>query len=95
MDKQAQKLKEQIEKLTHKLQKIEEKHEKSIAKLIKDISKKGIDIRLLAGMVMNAETVLKSFTKEVEAWQDAGEKFLFKSKNKSTDDKDKPAKKQA
>lgn len=85
MNSKAELLKAKIEKLSQRLQKIEEKHEKDIAKLIKGISKKGTDVRLLAGMILNADTVLTSFEKNKEEWQRAGEKFLFRSKRASSE----------
>ena len=83
MDNKAQKLKEQIQKLTIKLKNIEDKHEKSIAKLIKDTSRKGIDVRVLAGMIQNVNEIMDELQHKVEAWKESGEKFLFRKKNKS------------
>jgi hypothetical protein len=89
MNKKADALKEKIAKLNQKLRKVEEKQEMDVAKLLRNITKKGIDIRILAGMIINAEKVLKTFEKESGVWQQVGEKFLFKSKNKSAGKKDK------
>jgi tetrahydromethanopterin S-methyltransferase subunit G len=93
MDLKALAIKEKIDKLSQKLQNIEEKHERTVSKLIKDVSKKGVDIRILTGMIINSESVLKSFEKELGAWRDAGDKFLFKSKSKSPPSKDRIPKK--
>lgn len=93
MDQKAEKLKEKIQKLNRQLKKIEDKHERSIVKLVKDTSKKNIDIRVLTGILLNAESIIKENPKELEAWQQAGEKFLFGSKSKTTDAKNKPDKK--
>ena len=90
MDNKAEKLKEKIQKLNQQLQKIEERHERSIAKLVKDTSKKNIDIRVLAGIILNAETIINANPKELEAWQQAGEKFLFGSKRNTADAKNGP-----
>ena len=90
MDAKAEKLKEKIQKLNQQLQKIEERHERSIAKLVKDTSKKNIDVRVLAGIILNAETIIKANPKELETWQQAGEKFLFGSKRKTADPKNNP-----
>lgn len=94
MDKKAQKLKDQIQKLTIKLQKIEDKHEQSIAKLIKETSRKGIDIRVLAGMIQNAHEIVDELKHKVEAWEELGEKFLFRKKDPSNSKTDQPNKKQ-
>jgi hypothetical protein len=89
MDNKAEKLKEKIQKLNRQLKNIEEKHERSIAKLVKDTSKKDVDIKVLAGMIINAEKIINQNPGEAEMWQQAGEKFLFGSKRKSADPKNK------
>jgi hypothetical protein len=91
MDKKAEQIRVKIKKLTDQLQKHEERHEKSITKLVKDISKKGIDIRTLAGMVINADNIIMANSKDVGVWQSAGEKFLFKPKDKKPTKKNKSA----
>ena len=93
MDKKAELLKIKIEKLTSQLNKIEEKKVQSISKTINNMTKKGLDIRVLAGIILNAEDVIKSLPNKVEAWQVAGEKFLFKSKRTSPDKPGKTASK--
>lgn len=90
MDNKADQIKKRIQKLNQQLQKLEEKSERAIAKLVKDTSKKNIDIRILAGMILNAEALVKSNPKELEAWQQAGEKFLAGAKRKQADSKNKP-----
>jgi len=90
MDNKADKLKEKIQKLNQQLKNIEEKHERSIAKLVKETSKKNIDSKVLAGMIINAEKIINQHPGEAETWQQAGEKFLFGAKRKPTDPKNKP-----
>ena len=93
MDNKADQIKQRIQKLNQQLQKLEEKNERAIAKLVKDTSKKNIDIRILAGMIINAESLVKANPKELEAWQQAGEKFLAGAKRKQADPKNKPGNK--
>ena len=90
MDNKADQIKQRIQKLNQQLQKLEEKNERAIARLVKDTSKKNIDIRILAGMILNAEALVKSNPKELEAWQQAGEKFFAGAKRKQADPKNKP-----
>jgi len=88
MNQKAEKLKAKIEKLNQKLQLLEDKQEKNIARLVKDTAKKGIDIPALTGMILNSQKVFKAFENDIEAWQQAGEKFLFGAKNKPASKKD-------
>ncbi len=88
MNQKAAKLKAKIEKLNQKLQQLEDKQEKNIAKLVKDTAKKSVDIRSLAGMIFNSQKVFKAFENDIEAWQQAGEKFLSGAKNKPASKKD-------
>lgn len=91
MDNKADQIKQRIQKLNQQLQKLEEKNERAIARLVKDTSKKGMDIKLLAGMILNAKTVIEANPKELEAWQQAGEKFLGGAKRKPDQSKNKAA----
>lgn len=87
MNQKAEKLKAKIEKLNQKLKYLEDKQEKNIAKLVKDTARKGIDIPALTGMILNSQKVFKAFENDIEAWQQAGEKFLSGAKNKSAAEK--------
>eukprot|EP01099_Mayorella_cantabrigiensis_P002255 TRINITY_DN19_c0_g1_i1.p1 TRINITY_DN19_c0_g1~~TRINITY_DN19_c0_g1_i1.p1 ORF type:complete len:100 (-),score=21.39 TRINITY_DN19_c0_g1_i1:513-812(-) len=88
MNQKAAKLKAKIEKLNQQLKYLEDKQEKSIAKLVKDTAKKGMDIPALTGMILNSQEVFNAFENKIEAWRQAGEKFLFGAKNKSASKKD-------
>jgi hypothetical protein len=82
MDEKIDKIKAKIEKLTEQQHKIEEKYVMTVARLVKNMTNKGIDIKILAGMILDAGEIIKGLPDKKEAWQKAGEKFLFKSKNK-------------
>lgn len=88
MDKKTEEIRKKIQNLNAKLKKIEEKNETSITKLIKNTAKNGIDIRILAGMLLNAGSIIQNSHNQLEAWQQAGEKFLSRKKDKSDKLKD-------
>jgi len=82
MDAALEKLKSRIEKLTAQQRQIEESYINAVAQLLKDMTQNGMDLPLLAGMVLNAEGILTENPAKTEAWQTAGQKFLFQSKNR-------------
>lgn len=82
MDARVDKIKARIEQLTGQQHKIEEKYIMTVANLVKNMTTKGVDIKILAGIILSAEQVINDNLGKKEAWQKAGEKFLFKSKNK-------------
>jgi hypothetical protein len=84
MDASLEKLKNRIEKLTAQQHKIEERYIGSIAKLVADITQKGFDMRVLTGIILNANDIITEFPAKTEAWQVAGQKFLLRSKNKDS-----------
>ena len=81
MDAKIDKIKARIEQLTEQQHKIEEKYITAVARLVKSMTNKGIDIRTLAGIILNAEKIINDAPDKKEAWQNAGERFLFKPRN--------------
>jgi hypothetical protein len=81
MDARIEKIRERIGKLTEQQHKIEEKYITTVAKLVKNMTNKGIDIKILTGIILSAEQIMNENLDKKEAWQKAGEKFLFRSKN--------------
>ena len=82
MNSNLEKLKIRINKITEQQHQIEDKYISVISTLVKDLTGKGIDLSILAGMLLNANTIIQDSSFKTEAWQEAGEKFLFKSKIK-------------
>lgn len=83
MDSKLDKLKQKIEQLTEQQHKIEQKYIDSVAKIVSDTVKKDVDIATLAGMILNAESIIKESPAKQEAWHVAGKKFLNNSKTKT------------
>ena len=81
MDASLDKLKAKIEKLTTQQHQMEERYIGSIAKLVADTTQKGFDMRVLAGIILNANDIVAGSPSKTEAWQVAGQKFLLRSKN--------------
>lgn len=81
MDARIDKIKARIEQLTEQQHKIEEKYITTVAKLVKNMANKDVDIKILAGMILGAEQVINENMDKKEAWQKAGDKFLFRPKN--------------
>ena len=84
MDASLEKLKSKIERLTAQQHKIEERYIGSIAKLVADTTQKGFDMRVLTGIILNANDIITESPAKMEAWQVAGQKFLLRSKNKNS-----------
>jgi hypothetical protein len=84
MDASLDKLKNRIEKLTAQQHQIEERYIGSIAKLVADTTQNGLDMRVLTGIILNANDIIAELPTKMEAWQVAGQKFLLRSKNKSS-----------
>ena len=84
MDASLEKLKNRIEKLTAQQHQIEERYIGSIAKLVADTTQKGFDMRVLTGIILNANNIITELPAKTEAWQIAGQKFLLRSKNKNS-----------
>lgn len=84
MDASLEKLKSKIERLTAQQHQIEERYIGSIAKLVADITQKGFDMRVLTGIILNANDIITELPIKTEAWQIAGQKFLLRSKNKNS-----------
>ena len=84
MDASLEKLKNRIERLTAQQHQIEERYIGSIAKLVADITQKGFDMRVLTGIILNANNIIAELPTRTEAWQIAGQKFLLRSKNKDS-----------
>ena len=82
MNSNLDKLKIRINKLTEQHHQIEDKYINVISTLVKDLTGKGIELNILAGMLLNVHTILQDLSFKTEAWQEVGEKFLFRSKNK-------------
>lgn len=82
MDSTLDKLKIRINKLTEQQHQIEDKYICTVSMLIKDLVHKGIDLPILTGMLLNADEIIQTNSSKKEVWQVAGEKFLFRSKNK-------------
>ena len=84
MDASLEKLKNRIERLTAQQHRIEERYIGSIAKLVADTTQKGFDMRVLTGIILNANDIVTELPAKTEAWQIAGQKFLLRSKNKDS-----------
>ena len=82
MNSNLEKLKIRLNKLTEQQHQIEDKYISVISTLVKDLTRKGIDLSILAGMLLNANTIIQDSSFKTEAWQEVGKKFLFRSKNK-------------
>ena len=95
MDASLEKLKSKIERLTAQQHKIEERYIGSIAKLVADTTQKGFDMRVLTGIILNANDIITESPAKMEAWQVAGQKFLLRSKNKNSRSKGTQGKKEA
>lgn len=61
---------------------IEDKYINTISMLIKDLIQKGLDLPILAGMLLNADEIIQKNSSKKEVWQEVGEKFLRRAKNK-------------
>jgi len=95
MDASLEKLKNRIERLTAQQHQIEERYIGLIAKLIADTTQKGFDMRLLTGIILNANDIITELPTKTEAWQVAGQKFLLRSKNKNSRHKGEQRKREA
>ena len=84
MDASLEKLKNRIERLTAQQHQIEARYIGSIAKLVADTTQKGFDMRVLTGIILNANNIVTESPAKTEAWQVAGQKFLLRSKNKNS-----------
>lgn len=84
MDASLEKLKSRIEKLTEQQHQIEKRYIGSIANLVADTTQKGFDMRVLTGIILNANDIVAESPTKTEAWQIAGQKFLLRSKNKDS-----------
>ena len=84
MDASLEKLKNRIERLTAQQHQIEARYIGSIAKLVADTTQKGFDMRVLTGIILNANDIVTESPAKMEAWQVAGQKFLLRSKNKNS-----------
>lgn len=82
MNSNLDKLKIRIKKLTEQQHQIEDKYISVISTLVKDLTGKGIELPILAGMLLNANTIIQDSSFKKEAWQEVGEKFLRRAKNK-------------
>ena len=81
MDASLEKLKNRIESLTAQQRQIEERYIGSIARLVADTTRKGFDMRVLTGIILNANDIVAESPAKREAWRVAGQKFLFRAKN--------------
>jgi chaperonin cofactor prefoldin len=84
MDARIDKIRERINKLTEQQHKIEEKYITTVARLVKNMASKGIDIKILTGMILDAERVISDSSDKKEVWKKSGERFLFRSKSGKT-----------
>jgi len=84
MTLRLEKLDTKIERLIHKRESIQKSYIGAVSKLISDTVQKGIDIQVLAGLVLDTEAVINTSPSKVEAWQTAGRKFLSRSGRKKT-----------
>lgn len=84
MDASLDKLKAKIERLTAQQHQIEERYIGSIAKLVADTTQKGFDMRMLTGIILNANDIIAESPAKKEVWQLAGQKFLLRAKNKNS-----------
>ena len=84
MDASLEKLKAKIERLTEQQHQIEERYIGSIAKLVADTTQKGFDMRVLTGIILNANDIIAESPTKKEVWQIAGQKFLLRAKNKNS-----------
>ena len=82
MNSNLDKLKIRINKLSEQQHKIEDKYISVISTLVKDLTGKGIDLSILAGMLLNANSIIQDSSFKTEAWQEVGKKFLRTAKNK-------------
>ena len=82
MDSTLEKLKAKINKLTEQQHQIEDKYINTVSMLVKNLTEKGMDLSILTGMLLNANDIIQDASTKRETWQEAGEKFLRKSKNK-------------
>lgn len=83
MDASLEKLKAKIAMLIAHQEQMEEKYITSVAHLVKDVTKKGFDLPLLTGMILNVNEVITKLPANMEVWQAAGQKFLLKAKNQN------------
>ena len=81
MDASLEKLKNRIESLTAQQRQIEERYIGSIAKLVAETTRKGFDMRVLTGIILDACDIVAESPAKREAWRVAGQKFLFRAKN--------------
>ncbi|MBM3632637.1 MAG: hypothetical protein FJX03_02875 [Alphaproteobacteria bacterium] len=95
MDPILEKLKATINKLTEQQHQIEDKYIGVVSNLVKDLTQKGIDLPVLTGMLLNVDNIIQDSSSKVEAWQVAGQKFLFRAKNKYEKKKQANSKNQA
>ena len=82
MTLRLEKLDTKIERLIHKREAIQKSYIGAVSKLVSDTVQKGIDIQVLAGLVLDAEEIIEAIPSKVEAWQTAGRKFLSRSGRK-------------
>jgi hypothetical protein len=84
MDPSLEKLKNRIEKLTAQQHQIEEKYINAVGHLVKDLTRKGVDLPILTGIILNAGNIITESPAKTEVWQSAGQKFLLRAKNKNS-----------
>ena len=79
MTTRLEKLNAKIEKLAGKKQQLEQAQLQSLGKLILEVSQKGVNLQTLAGLIVNAPSLVTSENKEV--WKKAGKKFLSRRRS--------------
>jgi hypothetical protein len=86
MDVKLEALEAKIANLKEKKKKMEEDGLKRLKPCINNAISNGVDLQILAGMILDTANILNVLPHNREAWQVAGEKFLQPSspKTKST-----------
>ena len=87
MNLSFERLNVKIEKLQQKKQQLEEGYTASISQLVTKAVRQGADIKLLAGIMLDAMVLVEEFPDKKEAWQTAGQKFLSRRPRTVTKDR--------
>ena len=78
MTTRLEKLNAKMEQLTAKKQQLEQDQLQRLSKLILEVSQKGVNLQVLAGLILNAPNLVTEDNKET--WQKAGKKFLLRQR---------------
>ncbi len=84
MTLRLEKLDTKIEKLLQRREKIQQDYREALLKLMLNSLEKGPPIQTLAGILLQAEDLMKEFPHKQEVWQEAGRKFLSRSFTRKT-----------